>query len=263
MIAAVVAAAIAAQPVAGPNLSEISHAIASDRLEQARQMLATAMAEGKSGDEVDGLLADLAFANKNWAEAQTRYAALLQKNAGDGHSAEQAAIASLMLGDLPKAAAFVNRALASKKASWRGWNAKGVLCDFAQDWKGADEAFATAAKMKPDNSEIVNNQGWSLILRGKWEQALKLLEQAAILDPQSARVKNNLELAREALASNLPERRPGESDTDFAARLNDAGVVAARSGDRSRAIAAFSQALSVSGDWYARAANNLAQVESR
>jgi Flp pilus assembly protein TadD len=262
MIAALIAATVAAQPLANSNLIEISHAIASNRLVQAREMLASAIGAGKSGDKVDGLLADLAFANKNWAEAQTRYAALLQKNPADGHSAEQAAIASLMLGDFTKASSFVDAALASKNASWRAWNAKGVLCDFAEDWKGADEAFATAAKLEPDNSEILNNQGWSLILRGRWEQALNLIEEAAILDPKSVRVRNNLELAREALASNLPERKEGESDADFAGRLNDAGVVAARSGDRSRAIAAFSQALSVSGTWYARAANNLAQVES-
>lgn len=263
MISAVVAAALAAQVANGPAPNEINHAIESNRLEQARQMLGTALAAGESGREIDRLLADLAFANKNWSEARSRYEALVQAEPADGRSAERGAIASLMLGDFAKASELVDAALRSGKSSWRAWNAKGILCDFSSDWKGADEAFATAAKLKPDEPQIINNEGWSLILRGKWREALSFLEQAAILDPKSQRIQNNLELAREALAGELPERRPGESDSDFAARLNDAGVVAAERGERSRAVAAFSQALSVSGSWYARAANNLAQVESQ
>lgn len=261
MIAAVVAATFAARAVVGQNLSEISHAVESNRLEQARQMLGAAMAAGESGKDVDRLLADLAFANKDWLEARSRYAALLASDASDARSAERAGISSLMVGDLAEASRFIDAALASKSVSWRAWNAKGVLCDFSNDWDGADTAFAEAAKLKPDEPEVTNNQGWSLILRGKWQQALPLLEQAAILDPRSQRIQNNLELAKEALASNLPQRRPGETDADFAARLNDAGVVAERRGDRARAVAAFSQALATSASWYSRAANNLEEVQ--
>ena len=69
-----------------------------------------------------------------------------------------------------------------------------------------------------------------------------------------------LELARAALAENLPRRRAGESDSDWAARLNDAGVLAAAGGQRQRAIAAFAQAIEVRSRWYARAAENLAEL---
>jgi hypothetical protein len=93
--------------------------------------------------------------------------------------------------------------------------------------------------------------------------AVTPLEQASILDPKSARIQNNLELARAAIADHLPERRAGEADADFAARLNDAGVAAEERGDRARAIAAFSQALSVKDSWYARAANNLQEAQTQ
>ena len=58
----------------------------------------------------------------------------------------------------------------------------------------------------------------------------------------------------------LPQRRPGESDQDWAARLNDAGVAAELRGDRARAAAAFSQAIETKDSWYIRAANNLSAV---
>jgi hypothetical protein len=70
-------------------------------------------------------------------------------------------------------------------------------------------------------------------------------------------VANNVELAKAALAAELPERRPGESEDEWAMRLNDAGVVARLQGDRARAIAAFAQAIEARGSWYERAANNL------
>jgi Flp pilus assembly protein TadD len=261
MIAAFAAALLASQGSGAPDPGEIEHAIESNRLEQARQMLGSAIAAGKSGPAVDRLLSDLAFAKGNWAEAASRYAALAAAAPGDGRSAERAAIANIMLGKPLIAQAFADSAIASGKASWRAWNAKGVICDYKGDWNGADEAFAAAARMKPDEAAILNNQGWSMILRGKWARALGPLEQAAILDPKSSRIRNNLELARAALANDLPERRPGETDSDFAARLNDAGVAAELRGDRARAIAAFSQAIAANDSWYARAANNLEKAQ--
>ena len=226
-------------------------------------MLGAAVASGESGGDVERLLADLAFAKGDWAESAARYAGLAAAAPSDGRSAERAAIASIMLGKWTEAGMFADKAIASGNASWRAWNAKGVLCDFNADWACADEAFAAAAKMKHDEPEILNNQGWSLILRGKWADALGRLEQAAILDPRSSRIRNNVELARAALSNRLPERKAGETDSDFAARLNDAGVAAERRGDRARAIAAFSQALAVNDSWYARAANNLEKVQNQ
>jgi hypothetical protein len=90
-----------------------------------------------------------------------------------------------------------------------------------------------------------------------------LFEKAAPRDPKSSRIANNLELARAALASDLPKRRPGEDDRAWAARLNDAGVAALLLGDKQRAVAAFAQALEASGSWYDRAANNLKAANSR
>ena len=153
MIALVAAALLAGQSAGAPDLGEIDHAIESHRLEQARQMLGAAVASGESGGEVERLLADLAFAKGDWAEAAARYAGLAAAAPGDGRSAERAAIASIMLGKLTEAGVFADKAIASGNASWKAWNAKGVLCDFNADWTCADEAFAAAAKMKPDEPE--------------------------------------------------------------------------------------------------------------
>ena len=85
-----------------------------------------------------------------------------------------------------------------------------------------------------------------------------MLERAAALDPKSQRIADNLDLARTAVSEDLPQRRPGESDGDWAARLNDAGVMARIRGQQKLAIAAFAQAIEARSQWFERAANNLA-----
>ena len=175
--------------------------------------------------------------------------------------AERAGISALKLGDTPRAIAYLDHANA-KASSWRAWNARGVAADRMNDWAGADAAYTRAAAIAPERGEIANNRGWSLLLRGRWEDALGALEQAAALDAKSPRIANNLELARDALKDGLPRRETGEGDEAWSARLNDAGVAAAARGERGRAIAAFAQAIETRSLWYGRAADNLAAVQA-
>jgi len=233
------------------------------RLEQAQLMVGRAMAAGVKGAEVDLVLADLAFAQGKNDEALVRYQRLLAIAPDDAMLAERAGIAAIRLGNVAVAAALIERATKSPNASWHAWNARGVVADMQRDWPQADRAYAKAAELAPDEAEVTNNQGWSELLRGDWPKAAGQFEKAAARDPKSSRIANNLELARAALASDLPKRRPGEDDRAWAARLNDAGVAALLLGDKQRAVAAFAQALEASGSWYDRAANNLKAANSR
>lgn len=262
MLSIVVAAAIAtATPPIDP-LSEAAHAIAAGRLDQARTMIANAVATGASGASVERLLADLAYQSGSNSEALARYQALLAQKSDDPVLAERAGIAALRTGDTAGAAQLLDRATRSPGASWRGWNAQGVVADLRHDWAAADSAYDEADKRAPGQSQIYNNRGWSMLLRGNWSAAVPLLARAAELDPKSTRIADNLELARAAEAVDLPSRRPRESDRDWAARLNDAGIAARSRGETGRAIAAFSRAIEARTMWYARAANNLKLAQS-
>ena len=221
-------------------------------------MISRAVGAGASGPELDRVLADFAFASGKYAEALGRYEALLKASPGNPSLIEPGAIAALKLGEVDRASSLLS--LAKGAATWRMWNARGVVADLKQDWKTADESYQHATELAPNEVAPVNNQGWSLVLRGQWNQSLSFFERAAVLDPKSERVADNLELAKMALAAGLPGRQPGESRSSWAARLNDAGIVAAMRGDKNRATAAFTQAIDASGTWYARAADNLAAL---
>lgn len=258
--AAVQAAGAPAAPAAQP-LAEAAHAIEAGRLDQARIMIGNAVKAGADGPAIDRLLADLSFAAGDWRTALVRYEALLRARPADALLAERAAIAAIKSGDVAGAARHCAVATASPGASWRAWNASGIVADYERRWDDADEAYAMADSLSPDRPEVLNNLGWSLLVRGEWEEALVAIERAAALDPKSKRIAHNLELARAAVSADLPQRRPGESDEDWAARLNDAGVLARLRGDKAKAVAAFTRAIRARSEWFERAANNLALVE--
>ena len=174
---------------------------------------------------------------------------------------ERAGEAALRLGRDARATALLDRATTQPDASWRAWNLRGIAADRRGAFDEADAAYAKAEALSPRQAVVANNRGWSLMLRGRWAEAADALEAALALDPAVANGAANLELARAALAADLPTRRAGESDRDFAGRLNDAGVVADARGERARAIAAFSNAIAVRSQWFALAAANLAAVE--
>jgi len=241
-------------------LKDASQAMEAGRLEQARLMTERATAAGATGASVDRLLADLAYASEDYSQALTRYQPLLANAPADPALLEHAGIAALKIGDLERASGLLDRAASNSEASWRVWNALGVIADMGRDWESADKAYQRALDRAPERAEVVNNLGWSHLLRGNWSTAVENFGRAAALDPNFKRIANNLELARTALAAELPKRREGESDDAWAYRLNDAGVAAEILGDKPRAIAAFSRALEASDLWYARAANNLEAV---
>ena len=268
--AVLVAAMAAAQPTVAaptampvPSLSDASQALEAGRLEQARLMVTRAMAGGAKGPELDRLLADLAFATGKDSEALARYDQLAQSGVDKVRVAERAGIAALRLGLIDRALPYINLATENPAASWRSWNARGVIADLSGDWQTADSSYERALTIAPDRAEVFNNRGWSQLLRGNWQAAVDDLERAAAADPKSIRAANNLELARAALANDLPQRRRGETGEAWAQRLNDAGMAAQLMGNQTKAIAAFTQALEASGSWYARAANNLEAVTAR
>lgn len=248
------------QPQSQISLSEAGRAIAAGRLDQAKSILSVAIAAGAKGEPVDRLLADLAYARAEYVQALGLYKALLADHPDEILLLERAGISALRLGQVAEATALLDRATRQPEAGWRSWNARGVAADRQGRWDEAGAAYARAAALDPSRAQIFNNLGWSMMLRGRWAEALASFERAATLHPKPPRLANNLELARAAVAADLPQRLSGEDDDAFAARLNDAGVVAAAAGQTKRAEAAFAQAIEVRSRWYERAAENLAAM---
>lgn len=257
----VLAALLAASTPAFDAVQEAAYALRQGRSVQAREMVRAAVAAGASGMAVDRLLADLAFAEERWPEATIRYNALIAAGERSSSVFEQAAVAALKQGDDRKALSLQKQAAAIPGAGWRTFNVAAVLADRAEDWAAADAAYRQGLKLAPSSPELLNNYGWSLLLRGRWPDAHRQIAKAAALAPDNRRIAANLDLAVSALAADLPGRREGESSFSYAARLNDTGILALRAGQKDKAQAAFARALELSEHWFTRAANNLALAD--
>ena len=62
----------------------------------------------------------------------------------------------------------------------------------------SDRAYRQAIKLVGPKPAILNNQGYSQMLRGNKRQARKLLRKASRMDPDNARIKGNLDLLKRA-----------------------------------------------------------------
>ena len=253
---------LAASPAPAPRISldEARRALAAGRVDQAGEMIAAARRNGMSGEALQRLEADQSLAKGDHERALSLYGALLKTHPNEAALLERAGRAALRSGRLDEATAFLDRATMIPGAGWSAWNLRGVAADRRKAFDEADSAYARAASLAPTEAAIANNRGWSLMLRGRWSEAEALFVRGLQQDPRVAHGAANLELARVAMAGELPARNAGESDSAFAARLNDVGVVAAATGDRARAIAAFTRAIDSRSRYYERAAENLKQI---
>jgi Flp pilus assembly protein TadD len=246
---------------AAEPLQEAAHAIEAERLAQAELLIARAIQAGASGPAVDRLLADLAFASGDYARALAGYERVLARDVRSYLILERAGLSALHIQEADRAVRYLELAARDPGATWRVWNGRGVLADGRADWEAAHAAYAKAAELAPASAEIANNRGWSCFLQERWQESVEHLERAHRLDPKSKRIFDNLLLARAAISDDLPQRRQGEGDAEFAARLNDAGVVAQLQQQHHKAVAAFARAVTARTRWFERAANNLERAE--
>lgn len=260
LFAVLVVTAVPSRAAPAPTPLAVATAIEEGRYDQARLMIARMVEAGTNQPAVDRLTADLMFEEGKNAEALSLYAKLLVATPGQGGLCERAAIAAMRLSHLDEAENYLDCAVNAPQSSWRAWNARGVLADWKRDWTAAASAYEQALARDQNNASVLNNIGFSSLLQGDWKGAVGFFERAAARSPDNKRMRNNLELARMALSQDLPRRLPNESDGEWAARLNDAGMVARILGDRERAIAAFTRAIEANGSWFERAANNLEAV---
>jgi Flp pilus assembly protein TadD len=78
------------------------------------------------------------------------------------------------------------------------WLGLAACYDRMRRFELADRAYVQAAAIKGPTSEILNNQGYSYLLRGDMKRARTTLTAAKNKDPGNAYVQNNLQLLDQA-----------------------------------------------------------------
>ena len=88
------------------------------------------------------------------------------------------------------------RAVERSPESAESWLGLAASYDQIGRFDLADRAYESALKLAGPAPAILNNQGYSHILRGDYAKARKLLRRAQNADPENAHIRGNLELLR-------------------------------------------------------------------
>ena len=89
---------------------------------------------------------------------------------------------------------YFRRAVELHPRDAEAWLGLAASYDRLRRFDLADRAYAEATRLVGPTVEILNNQGYSYMLRGDYARARATLAQARRLDPNNRFVQNNLQL---------------------------------------------------------------------
>ena len=89
---------------------------------------------------------------------------------------------------------YFRRAVEQHPRDLESWVGLAASYDRLRRFDMADRAYDQAAKIAGPSAELLNNWGYSYMLRGDYRRARETLLQAQATDPSNPYIKNNLEL---------------------------------------------------------------------
>jgi Flp pilus assembly protein TadD len=102
-------------------------------------------------------------------------------------------------GNFSLAERHFRRAVELNPRDLESWIGLAACYDRQRRFDLADRAYDQATKIAGPTAEILNNRGYSYMLRGDQRRARETLLEAQVRDPNNAYVKNNLELLEASL----------------------------------------------------------------
>ena len=90
------------------------------------------------------------------------------------------------------------RAVERNKDDDAAWLGLAAAYDNLGRYELADRAYTQAIALRGETLEIINNRGYSYMLRGDGKRALEQFERARAMDPSNPVILNNLEILQRA-----------------------------------------------------------------
>ena len=202
-------------------------------------------------------LAELRLALGDTGGSLQAFRALLEFPEVEVDARQGYGIALMLIGDTDAALRELSAAVEADPTRWRAWNALGVYYDSQEQWALSDDAYRRALALQPEEPTILNNLGFSLLMQGRKEEAVRTLQDALRLDPTEDLTKTNLRIAYAHLGQYRRAVAGTANDSEQARALNNAGYVALLLGDYQAAEAYFEQAMEADPTYNEVAARNL------
>jgi len=142
-----------------------------------------ANAESRSGqgDAAVARLQALAGANPDHVDIALALADMLRREARFAEAEQAYSRALALLGD------------ADRAGTWRLYFARGIARFQTDDWPGAEADFRQSLALDPDQADVLNYLGYSLVERREnLDEALEMIERAARITPNSGYIIDSL-----------------------------------------------------------------------
>lgn len=230
--------------------------IAARRFQLASQRLARLDAAMGETPRVQYAMAEVLLGLDRPHEALARYQAVENDPAHQSLAWQGMGLALLAIGDVPQAAAQLERAVAADPKLWRAWAGLGRVHDEQKNWTGAAAAYEGALAASPGSAVILNNMGMSLLLQHRYAEAAGAFETALAQDPAMETARSNLRIAL-AWQDRYDEALAGLQSAERADALNNIGYVAMLRGHYPQAQRFLTQAMEASPTYHHGAAKNL------
>jgi Flp pilus assembly protein TadD len=108
--------------------------------------------------------------------------------------------AHLLSGDYGLAERYYRRAVEATRQNGSAWIGLAAAYDRLKRFDLADQAYRRAIRLEGENYIILNNWGYSFLLRGDIRRARRLLERAILLAPGDPTIVNNIAVMDAGLA---------------------------------------------------------------
>ncbi|MBI1799382.1 MAG: tetratricopeptide repeat protein [Candidatus Eisenbacteria bacterium] len=158
-------------------------------LEQAR----AAVTMAPDSIETHALLGRILQRQRRWAEAESLWAAVVDRFPGDSGAALEIAFCREQLGDIAVAERAVRELLRREPGNAEAQNSLGyLLADHNRELPEAERLIRRAIAQQPDNGSFVDSLGWVLFRLGRLDEARSQLERAVDLTGEDPVVLEHL-----------------------------------------------------------------------
>jgi Flp pilus assembly protein TadD len=242
-------------------IEQIQRALDEQRLLDAGRLLDQAFLLGTKDPRLTLLAGELQLARGRYTDALAELKTAEVNPETRAKALEGEGVALSTLGRSDEAFTTLKTAVTTDPSLWRAWNALGGEYDARRDWTDAEAAYDHALVDSDEAAIVLNNRGFSRLLQRRLPEAKEDFVAALKKKPDLAAARTNLRLAM-ALNAEYDSALATAASDDQAALLNNAGFAAMVRGDYPRAEALFNEAIAAKGQYYQRAADNLALAKS-
>ena len=193
---------------------------------------------------------------------QLATAQILEHNPKDVQALVWLGLSALRAGQLIVAEDYLQQAIAVDPRHWQALNGLGVIADAEGRPVDAQVYFQTGLAVIPGHPKLTANLGWSKVMSGELQEAEILLQDALKTAPDVVATRSNLAFCI-ALQGRYDQALQIYTDLyGQSTAFNNVGYAAMLRDDNEIAAIYLQQAISSRPSFYAKAAKNLARIES-